>query len=177
MSENQQNIFVKALYAVVTGLNSLGTVLIFVLVLLINTDIFSRFLFNAPIDGIKEIVELSIVAIVFLQLGDAVHAGKLARSDAFYHRIVARHPRLGHGMSVFFDLAGAIFFTAILIGALPLFIDAFEREYYVGNQGMFMMHVWPVRLILVIGCITTALIFISRAVIHLKALFGERDIS
>jgi TRAP-type C4-dicarboxylate transport system permease small subunit len=173
MSGKQQNILLSALSAVVAGLNSLGTVLIFLLVLIINTDVFSRFLFNAPIDGVKEIVELSIVAIVFLQLGDTVRAGKLARSDALYNRILASKPRLGHWMGVFFELAGAVFFAAILIGAMPLFIEAFERGYYVGNKGMFIMQVWPVRLILVIGCMTTVLVFVTRIVAHLKALLED----
>ena len=176
MTGENENLLLRALSFIVSCLNSLGTILIFVLVLIINTDVLSRFLFNAPIDGVKEIVELSIVAIVFLQLGDAVRADKLPRSDALYTRIVADKPRLGHSMSVFFDLAGVIFFIAILVGAIPLFVDAFVRNYYVGNQGMFMMHIWPVRLILVIGCTTTILVFVARIAGHLKALLKDRDI-
>ena len=60
----------------VAGLNSIGTVIIFAMMIIINVDVFSRFLFNAPFDGVTELVELSIVAIVFLQLGDAVRCGR-----------------------------------------------------------------------------------------------------
>ena len=112
--------------AFVAGLNSVGTVLIFAMMLLINADVFARFLFNAPIDGVTELVELSIVAIVFLQLADAVRAGRLTRSDGLYSRLEAKLPRLSHALGALFDLAGALFFVTIMMGAMPRLIDAWE---------------------------------------------------
>ncbi len=61
--------FRSILEIVLSNLNSIGSVWIFVLTLLINADAFGRKLFHSPIDGVNEIVELSIVGIVFLQLG------------------------------------------------------------------------------------------------------------
>lgn len=174
MSESQENIFFHGLSKLVAVLNSLGTILILLLVVIINADVFLRFVFNSPIDGVKELVELSIVAIVFLQLPDAVRAGKLIRSDALFQRVVTNNPQLGHWMAVLFDFAGAVFFIAILFGGIPLFIEAFDRGYYVGNQGMFMMPVWPVRLILVIGCVATILVFLTFIVSRLKMLSEDR---
>ena len=51
------NLISRSFSAFVAGMNSVGTVLIFGLVILINLDVFSRFLFNAPIDGVTELVE------------------------------------------------------------------------------------------------------------------------
>jgi TRAP-type C4-dicarboxylate transport system permease small subunit len=156
-------------------LNSAGGVLIFGLVVMINVDIFSRFLFNSPIDGVTELVELSIVAIVFLQLADAVRNGRLTRSDGLYDKIREKHPRVGHAMGLFFDLAGAAFFGTLLAGSIPRFIDAWERGYYSGNKGIVVIPVWPVRLIIVIGAVTVILVFLGLVRRHIVALADKGE--
>ncbi len=159
-----------AFSAFVAGLNSAGTVLIFALMVLINLDVFSRYLFNAPISGVTELVELSIVAIVFLQLGDAVRAGRLTRSDGLYSRLQTKYPRFAHGMGALFDIAGALFFVTIIMGSVPRLVDAWQRDYFVGNKGIFVVPVWPVRLILVIGALTVVFVFLGLAWQHLQGV-------
>jgi TRAP-type mannitol/chloroaromatic compound transport system permease small subunit len=171
--DKSANIFSRAFSRFVAGLNSVGGVLILGLVIMINLDIFSRFLFNAPIDGVTELVELSIVAIVFLQLADAVRNGRLTRSDGLYSKIQARNPRLGHILGAFFDLAGAAFFLTLIAGSIPRFIDAWERGYYSGNKGIIVIPVWPVRLIIVIGAVTVVFVFLGLVRRHLVALLGK----
>lgn len=166
----QESTLAKAFNRWVFGLNGAGTIWIFLLMLLINADVIMRFLFNAPIDGVPEIVELSIVGIVFLQLGDAVKAGRLTRSDGLYNKLSSSYPRLGHGLGIFFELAGIAFFTAILAGAIPRLIEAYQRGYYAGNEGIFLIPVWPTRLILCIGCLTVILVFLSFIKQHIIAL-------
>jgi TRAP-type mannitol/chloroaromatic compound transport system permease small subunit len=170
MTAGQQgNIVTQAFSKFVSGLNSAGGVLIFALIIMINLDVFSRFLFNAPIDGVTELVELSIVAIVFLQLADAVRNGRLTRSEGIYNKICEQNPKAGHLLGAFFDFAGAVFFLTIIAGSIPRFIDAWERGYYSGNQGIFVVPVWPVRLILVIGAITVVFVFFGLVWRHIKA--------
>jgi TRAP-type C4-dicarboxylate transport system permease small subunit len=164
------NVVSRAFSRFVTGLNSIGGALIFALIVMINLDVFSRFLFNAPIDGVTELVELSIVAIVFLQLSAAVRSGRLTRSDGLYRKICEKSPRTGHILGTTFDLAGALFFITIIAGAIPRFIDAWERDYFAGNRGIFVVPVWPVRLILVIGALTVVIVFLGLARRHLAAL-------
>ena len=171
----QGNILSRAFSRFVAGLNSVGGVLIFALVVIINTDIFSRFLFNAPIDGVTELVELSIVAIVFLQLGDAVRNGRLTRSDGLYSKIKEKSPRVGHLLGAFFDLAGAAFFVTLIAGSVPRFIDAWEHGYYSGNKGIVVIPIWPVRLIIVIGAVTVVFVFLGLVRRHLVALFKSTD--
>jgi TRAP-type mannitol/chloroaromatic compound transport system permease small subunit len=170
MTAGQQgNIVTQAFSKFVSGLNSAGGVLIFALIIMINLDVFSRFLFNAPIDGVTELVELSIVAIVFLQLADAVRNGRLTRSDGLYNKLCEKKPKAGHLLGAFFDFAGAAFFLMIIAGSIPRFIEAWERGYYSGNQGIFVVPVWPVRLILVIGAITVVFVFLGLVWRHIKA--------
>lgn len=158
--------FISFLGRVAGAMNSLGSLWILALMLLINLDVFSRALFNAPVDGVPEMVELSIVGIVFLQLGDAVRAGRLIRSDAIYNRLLAKRPAIGHTLGVLFDLCGAIFMGMLIYGGWPRLIEAFERNYYVGTEGIFTAPVWPVRLVLVFGCVLVALLLTARAAEH-----------
>ena len=164
------NPIIRAFSALVSGLNSVGTVWIFALMVIINVDVLSRYLFNAPIQGVAEIVELSIVGIVFLQISDAVRAGRLTRSDGLYMQILKRRPVVGRVLGVIFDLAGAAFFIFILLGAVPRLIEAYERGYFAGNEGLFVVPVWPIRLILVVGCIVVALQFVLLAWRNLQAV-------
>jgi len=168
--EKPDNIFSRAFSSFVAGLNSIGTVLIFALVVMINLDVISRFIFNSPINGVTELVELSIVAIVFLQLGDAVRTGRLTRSEGLYSQLQQRRPRFAHVLGAVFDLAGAAFFVTIIFGGIPRFIDAWQRDYFSGIRGIFIVPVWPVRLILVIGSLTVVFVFLGLARKHLAAL-------
>jgi TRAP-type mannitol/chloroaromatic compound transport system permease small subunit len=149
--------------ALVVGLNGIGTIWIFVLMLIVNVDVFSRFLFNSPIQGVTEIVELSIVGIVFLQVSDAVRHGRLTRSDGLYRRFSVRHPIGGHIAGMTFDILGAVFFFILLLGSTPRMIEAYQQGYFVGNEGLFVVPVWPIRLIVVTGCSVVTVQFLILA--------------
>jgi len=73
--------------SLVVLLNSIGTGWIFVLLILINADIIGRSLFNKPVRGVTEIVGMTIVAYVFLQLSHAIKVGRLTRSDIILSRL------------------------------------------------------------------------------------------
>jgi len=53
----------------------------FVLTFIIMADITSRGLFNAPLNGTREIVANSIVMIVFLQAGYAIRSRSMLKAD------------------------------------------------------------------------------------------------
>lgn len=152
-------------------LSGIGTVWIFLLMLLINADILSRFLFSVSIHGVTEIVELSIVGIVFLQLADAVSSGRLISSDGLFSKLVASRPRLGHALGVVFDLGGVAFFGAILAGIYPLFVESWQRGYFAGTEGIFTVPLWPLRLLLVVCCATIILVFLKLVWRHLTGVF------
>jgi|TARA_B110000483_G_C18200440_1_gene544955 TRAP-type C4-dicarboxylate transport system permease small subunit len=165
--------FSRAFELWVLSLNNIGTIWIFVLMVIINADVFSRFLFNAPINGVPEMVALSIVGIVFLQLGEAVRAGRLTRSDGFFNKVVEKRPKLGLVLNTFYDLCGMAFFIAILFGAISIFIESYQGGYYVGTEGIFIISEWPIRLILVISCITVVAVFLSLVKRHISALINS----
>ena len=151
------------LYRIVTGMNSLGTVWIFLLMILINMDAFGRTLFNNPIYGVNEMIELSLVGIVFLQLADATRTGRLTRSDGFFNLMHSHVPKVGRFFGVLFELLGITFMVIVLSGSIPLFIEAYEKDYYVGEVGLATFPVWPIKFVIVLGCFVTLLQFATFA--------------
>jgi TRAP-type mannitol/chloroaromatic compound transport system permease small subunit len=166
--------FALALNGILTGMNTVGSAWILVLVLLINADALGRTFFLAPIDGVIEIIELSLVGIIFLQLGDATRRGRLTRSDGFFSLVQQRRPKIGRAMGVVFDLAGALFMLLVVYGSIPLLIESVEEDFYVGVQGLFAAPVWPVKLVIVIGATVTALQFLVFAWRYIRPLGSGR---
>ncbi len=155
---------------VLTVMNTIGSLWIFVLMVMIDSDAFARTLFNHPIHGVNELVEMSIVGIVFMQLGDATRRGRLTRSDGFYGLMLRKTPRFGHLLGAIFDLLGVLFLAIVLYGAVPEMIDAYERNYFVGEEGLFTVVEWPIKAVIVLGCTVTMLQFLKFAVRHVVPL-------
>jgi TRAP-type mannitol/chloroaromatic compound transport system permease small subunit len=135
----------------VVGLNALGSFWILLLILLITSDALGRSFFTHPIVGTHELVQISIVGIVFLQLGDAIRTGRLTRSDTFLGVLQFRKPRAGAALEAVFCLLGAAYMAIGLWGSVPLLKEAIERNSWIGNEGVFTAPVWPVKTIIVIG--------------------------
>lgn len=142
------------------GLNAVGTVWIFALMVLINRDVFGRYFFNAPVDGVPEMIELSIVGIVFLQLGDATRTGRLTRSDGLFYFVLRKWPAVGRVMGALFDLLGAFLMGLILYGSVPMLREAWAENHFIGEIGIFTAPTWPIKAIIVVGCLVTLLQFV-----------------
>jgi TRAP-type C4-dicarboxylate transport system permease small subunit len=147
----------------VVALNTLGSVWILLLVLLITADALGRTFFLHPIVGTHELVQLSIVGIVFLQLADAIRTGRLTRSDTFLAVLQLRSPRAGAALEAVFCLLGAVYMAIGLWGSIPLLAEAIERNSWIGNEGVFTAPVWPVKTITVIGLAACLVQFVRLA--------------
>ena len=100
------------------------------------------------------------IGIVFLQLGDTARRGRLTRSDGFFKFVLRRAPRIGRLMGAVFDLLGALFMAIILFGAAPDLIEAWEKDFFVGEIGLFTAPEWPIKAVIVVGCLMTLLQFL-----------------
>ena len=152
----------KGLDTIVAALNAVGSLWVLVLVLLICADSFGRSFFSHPIEGVVEMVAVSMAVIVFCQLADTVRLGRLTRSDtllALFNRIPG-----GRGLLAAFDLLGALVMAVIIYGMSPLVIEAYARGYYLGNRGLFTFPEWPLKGIVVVGATMALLCFLVRAV-------------
>ena len=149
---------------VISVMNSIGTAWVFVLLVIINLDIGGRALFNHPIRGVPEIVALSIVACVFLQIAHTLKVGRLTRSDIVLNWLQTRHPNAKHFLEGVYYLIGAGLLAILLYSSIPLFTQAWRIDEYVGARGDFMAPVWPVKLIILIGCTAGSIQFLLMAV-------------
>lgn len=157
-----------------SGLNSVGTLWIFVLMLAVNADVAGRTLFNSPVPGVPEFGRLSIVGIIFLQLAHTLRSGRLTRADGLLRMAQRRWPRFVAGLEVGFSLAGAMLFAVLVYGSYRPFLRAFASGEYAGVEGYVTFPTWPVRLIIVVGCALAAIQFLAFARSNLLALAGRR---
>ena len=148
---------------IISVMNSIGTVWVFVLLIIINLDIGGRALFNHPVRGVPEIVAMSIVACVFLQLAHTLKVGRLTRSDILMNWLDTRLPRLKQFLEGIYYLIGAGLMAVIFKASIPFFKKAWRIGEYVGAEGDFMAPVWPVKLIILIGCIAATIQFLLMA--------------
>jgi TRAP-type mannitol/chloroaromatic compound transport system permease small subunit len=147
---------------VVVVMNAIGSLWVLLLVLMIDIDAFGRTFFNAPIAGMIEIVAVSLAVIVFCQLADTIRLGKLTRSDTFLARM-ARGTGKGRVVVASFELLGAAVMVLIIVGTVPLFLQSYERGYFIGVRGVFTFPDWPVKTVIVIGAAAALMCFLVRA--------------
>jgi TRAP-type mannitol/chloroaromatic compound transport system permease small subunit len=147
----------------ISVMNSIGTAWVFVLLVIINLDIGGRAIFNHPIRGVPEIVAMSIVACVFLQIAHTLKVGRLTRSDILMNWMQERYPGLKHALEGVYFLIGAGLMAILFRASIPLFTKAWRIDEYVGAEGDFMAPVWPVKLIILIGCVAGTIQFLIMA--------------
>ena len=140
-------------------MNALGTLWILALMVLINADVFGRNLLAAPVRGTTELVSLSIVGIVFLQLADTLRTGRFTRADVLLDRLKHSRPALCDTLHALFHLIGMVLMLVILAASWTPLMESIEIREYVGAVGDFQAPVWPVRLITLVGLAVTALTF------------------
>ena len=160
----------RVLGALVISGNSLGSAWIFVMMVMISADIAMRFLFNSPINGTTELVTMSVVAVLYLQLAYTLRSGNMTRSDTVLNRLIANYPRFGHGLSLVFYLAGAALMGAIVKGAWPKWVKAYDLDFYVGVVGVFTFPDWPRLFVVFFGCALTGLQFLILAAGSARAM-------
>lgn len=147
--------------------NALGTLCVLALIGIVATDIIARGAFNAPIMGTIEIVQFSMVLIVFLQLPDVVRAERLTRSDGFLLIARRRWPTLARRLGQVIDTVSCLFMVAIAVSIWPEFVEMLETKDYFGIPGVFTAPWWPIKLVIFISAALAALLF------ALRVLTGE----
>ena len=137
-------------------MNGAGVVWVFALTFLICADITGRTLFDRPLQAVPEIVALSLIACVFLQLAFAVDGARLTRADIFLSQIRQRSAGMAGGLERFFAIAGALVLLAMTAGAWPDFLRAFRTSEFVGVEGIYTLPITPIKFIVVLGAVTAA---------------------
>ncbi|WP_299470771.1 TRAP transporter large permease subunit [uncultured Roseibium sp.] len=158
------------------AVSAAASIWIFCLMLLICSDIIGRTFFNAPVQGVAEIVANSIVAIVFLQAGHTVMSGRMTRTDILIGSIEENRPFAAAVMRVFFHLAGIFVFALIALGTWPKLVDAWVENEFFGAQGVFTAPVWPIKACLFGGSLLSCLAFATQVLKDIKEILNSRRV-
>ncbi|PRY26105.1 TRAP-type mannitol/chloroaromatic compound transport system permease small subunit [Aliiruegeria haliotis] len=145
--------------------NAVGTIVVLLLVLVVNYDVVARGIFNKPFLGAVEVVQFSMVLIVFLQLPDVVRVDRLTRSDGFLTVLGDRYPRTHNFIRRVINTVSAIFMTLIAIAIWPEFVEMLETRDYYGIPGVFTAPWWPIKLTIFLSAALCAIIFILKVVL------------
>ena len=150
------------------ALNIAGTILIMVIMVIVNMDVIGRGLFDAPLKGVPEILSMSIVAIVFLQISDAFRAGRVTRSDTLLDFLAKKNARLKHFFIFLFCVLSNFIMSVLLLHSWKFFVKAWDKNTFVGTIGVFEFPIWPVKLIIVVGCV---MLIIQIAILAMESLY------
>lgn len=135
------------------ALNVVGTLLILAIMILVNADVIGRGALGLPISGVPEMVSMSIVAIVFLQVAHTFNMGKLTRSDAILGMLESKSPRFRALVEFIFCCSAIGIMVQLLNASWPLFLKSWTRNTFEGTIGDFTAPIWPVKFIILIGCV------------------------
>lgn len=152
------------LTAVIFAMDVAGALVVLGMVVIVNLDVFGRWLFNAPLSGTLEMTEMGIVAVVYLQIAHTIGARRMTRSDTLLTLLGRRgNTRLEAALRAVFALGGAVMFAIIAWGQFPRLVDAWNKGFYKGNRGIFTVPTWPLEAIMLLGAVVGAVMFLLLA--------------
>ena len=140
-------------------LNGIATAWTFIIMFLMTFDVLGRALFNHPITGTPELVRISIVGIVFMQIPHTFWVGRHIRSDIFLRRF---SPLMREVSEIGICLFGAAVFTGIVVSSVPVTITAWRVLEYEG-AGALPVPTYPIRTLIILGSALTSIIFFFRS--------------
>ncbi len=145
--------------------NAIGTLVVLALVTVVNYDVVARGVFNLPFMGAVEVVQFSMVLIVFLQLPDVIRVNRLTRSDGFLQLAARRWPRATRILGQLINTVAGIFMLLIAIAIWPEFIEMLETRDYFGVPGVFTAPWWPIKLTIFLSASLCSLIFFLKVIL------------
>lgn len=142
---------------------ALAGMVVLLLTGLVLVDVLSRNLANAPLNGVQEMSQIAVLAILYLSLPRVLAEDRLTRSDGLLRILNARHPRTGALIDGLFLIAGASLIVLMIRYGIKAMIRSVERGYYIGNKGLFTFPEWIVQAMVVTGLTIFALQFLILA--------------
>ena len=158
------DLFAKIAGGIAMAANAAGTFVVIALIAVVNYDIVARGLFNKPFLGAVEVVQFSMVLIVFLQLPDVVRVNRLTRSDGFLGLTRRRAPEAGKWLSRAVDAISFSFMVIVAIAIWPEFVEMWESKDFFGVPGVFTAPWWPVKLVIFLSACLCSLHFLLHVI-------------
>ncbi len=145
--------------------NAAGTLVVLALVAVVNYDVVARGVFNLPFMGAVEVVQFSMVLIVFLQLPDVIRVNRLTRSDGFLVLASTKFPRFTQVLGQVINLVAAVFMLLVAIAIWPEFVEMLETRDFFGVPGVFTAPWWPIKLVIFVSAAICSLMFLLKALL------------
>lgn len=139
--------------------NAMGTLVVLALVAVVNYDVVARGVYHKPFHGAVELVQFSMVLIVFLQLPDVVRVNRLTRSDGFLSIAGSRWPRVSTVIDRIINCIACVFMLLIAIAMWPEFLEMWESQDFFGVPGIFTAPWWPIKLVIFLSASLCCLLF------------------
>lgn len=144
--------------------NAFGTLVVLALVIVVNYDVVARSLFNLPFRGAVEVVQFSMVLIVFLQLPDVIRVNRLTRSEGFLLLIEPRAPRFAFLLSRGIEILSSVFMALIALAIWPEFVEMWDTKHFFGIPGIFTAPWWPIKLAIFVSAIICTIILMLNVI-------------
>lgn len=157
----------------VDGLAALGTLMIVVLMAMIFADVLARNLVGGSLPLISELGALTLVMIVFLQLGTTVRNDRLARTEFFLDAVEARRPRLAAFVAGVWHLFGVAVCAGITWSTWGILARDLSARNFIGIPGVATMPTWPFRSLILLGIAVATLQFVVQAAIAFARAAGR----
>ena len=146
--------------------NAVGTTVVILMVAVVNYDVIARGIFGKPFLGAVEVVQFSMVLIVFLQLPDVIRVGRLTRSDGFLLLMDKHRPNFGKWQRRTIDAVSGIFMAIVAVAMWPEFVEMWHTNDFFGVPGVFTAPWWPIKLVIFLSACLCALILFLKVVLH-----------
>lgn len=147
---------IRIIHGLMAILNAAGTAWIAVITVLISCDILGRVVFNSPIIGVPEIVKVSVVAIVWLQMSHTLKIGGHIRTDVVLDRL---SPRGRAFVDLLAAILGAFVFGLLVYSGWDNMIEAWRIGEFEGELPV-RVPTYPVRTIVLLGAALTSIEFL-----------------
>lgn len=152
----------------VDALAALGSIMIVILMAMICADVLVRNIAGGSLPLIAEAGALTVVLIVFLQLGAAVRNDRLAATEFVAEALAGRSPRAAGVLRALFDLCGAAICAGVAWASWGILANDLAHGEFIGIIGIATMPTSPFRALIFIGAAVAAIQFVLMAVRRLR---------
>ena len=102
--------------------------------------------------------------------------GRFTRSEAILGSVENHFPRIRAAIELIFCLSALALIAQLLRASYPLFLKSWTRNTFEGTIGNFTAPIWPVKLIIIIGCTVLIAQLAIAAIDAAVKTFSKREI-
>jgi C4-dicarboxylate transporter, DctQ subunit len=164
----------RVLYWIEDTFNLLASYLVMGLMISSSAEIAGRYIFNRPIPGYVEIVELVLPVFVFLGISYAERNGRHVRMEIFIDKVLKG---FFHHAAEVLNLTFSLFvYIVISIYSFKFFLQSLQAG---DITTILYWPTWPAKLLVSIGCFILCIRFVFEIIQHvfqaLKSTKGGND--